>query len=394
MEASSTVAAPLCRLKAIWETPGYRKLLGPIALVGLLYLLILALYPTLHGYTSPLDFAHLGQYYCQCPARGAPGSTGYDGQFYYYMAVDPLHASVHMDNAPYRYQRILFSLAVWVLSLGGHPALAAWWLLILNVVGTLAGTAALALLLERRGLSPWFSLAFGLYFGQFAAITHDVPDGLAAGLVIVAALAADRERWKEAALWLAIASLTRETTLIFAAAAALDAVAQRRWGRAALMLCSGIPLLLWLLALRLVFGQTGLFFSGVVSAAPKIPFAGARSIAGTSPRFIITLLVIILPALLALIWVAYELLRRNTWRVAPGLLFAILVTVGLVIFLNDFTYRDLASSTRVVIGLPVGWLLYAAARHSRPLLRLGSPWALGAGFYGVAVILGLQSIII
>jgi hypothetical protein len=370
--------------------PRYRKLLAPVALVGLIYLLILALYPILHGYTSPTDFIHIGWYYCHCAAKGP---SGYDGQFYYYMAVDPLHASVHMDNAPYRYQRILFSMAVWALSLGGRPELVAWWLLILNVVGALAGTTALALLLERRGLSPWFSLAFGLYFGQLASITHDVPDGLAAGFVVFAALAADRERWKEAALWLAIASLTRETTLIFAAAAALDALVLRRWGRAALMLAAGVPLLLWLLTLRLLFGQTGLFFSGVVSGAPKIPFAGARSIASASPRFIITLVVIILPALLALAWAVREVLRK-TWRSSPGLLFAVLISVGLVIFLNSFTYSDLASSTRVTIGLSLCWLLYAAARQSRPLLRLASPWALGAGFYAFAVVMSLQSIII
>lgn len=390
MEVSNATAPPLRRLEVIWQTTRYRKLLGPIALVGLLYLLILALYPILRGYSSPLDFAHIGQFYCQCPTN-AP--IGYDGQFYYYMAVDPLHADVHMDNAPYRYQRILFSLVVWALSLGGRPELVAWWLLILNVVGTLAGTAALALLLQRRGLSPWFSLAFGLYFGQLAAITHDVPDGLAAGLVIFAALAADRERWKAAAFWLAIASLTRETTIIFAAAAALDALAQRRWGRAALMLSSGIPLLLWLLALRLVFGQTGLFFSGVVSEGPRKPFAGVLSIANISPRFIITLIVIVLPALLALAWAVREILR-NTWRTAPGLLFAVLVSSGLVIFLNSFTYGDLSSSTRVTISLSLGWLLYAAARHSRPLMQLASPWALGAGMYAIAVVIGLQSIII
>lgn len=393
MEKPTSVASPVRHFEDIWQTIRSVEIVAPTALVGLAYLFVLALYPLLRGYTSPTDFIHIGRFYCQC--GGYPtSSVGYDGQFYYYMAVDPLHASVHMDNAPFRYQRILFSMAVWALSLGGHPALVSWWMLILNVAGTLAGTTALAALLKRHGLSPWFSLAFGLFFGQLASITHDIPDGLAAGLVVFAALAIDRGRWKEATLWLAAAGLTRETTMIFAAAFAIDALFQRRWGRAALMLSSAIPLLIWLVILHLAFGGSGLFFSSVVSKAPHIPLEGLAGIASLSPRFLITLIVIVLPGLLALAWVAREALT-GAWKASPGLLLAILVTtVWLVLFLNTFTYGDLVSSTRIVIGLPLGLLLYAAVRRSRPLLWLSTPWALGAALYAVAVILGLQSVIL
>lgn len=392
MERPTSVALPLRHLEGAWRAIRSAEIVGPTALVGLAYLFVLALYPLLRGYTSPADYIHLGQYYCQCSQ--IHGAVGYDGQFFYYMAVDPLHASVHMDNAPFRYQRILFSIAVWALSLGGQAALVPWWMLILNVAGTLAGTAALAVLLKRHGLSPWFSLAFGLYFGQFASITHDVPDGLAASLVIFAALAIDRGRWKEAALWMAAAGLTRETTMIFAAAFAIDALFQRRWGRVALILSSALPLIIWLVVLHLAFGGTGLFFSTVISNAPHIPLEGLKEIASISPRFLITLLVIVLPGLLALAWVAREVLTRN-WRASPGLLLAILLsTVWLVLFLNAFTYSDLASSTRIIIGLPLGWLCYAVIRRSRLLLWLAAPWALGVLLYAVAIILHLQSIII
>lgn len=390
MGRSASAASPLRRVEALWQTHRVTAIIAPTLLVGLAYLFVLALYPLLRGYTGPLDYAHIGQHFC---CGGDPTSVGYDGQFFYYIAVNPLHANLHMDNPAFRYQRILFSAVVWVLSLGGTPSLAPWWLLVVNVLGTLAGTAALALLLQRRGLSPWFSLSFGLYFGQFAAITHDVPDGLAAGLVIFAALAIDRGRWKEAALWLAAAGLTRETTMIFAAAFAIDALAQRYWSRAALLLSSAIPLILWLIFLWLVFGKSGLFFSSVVSKAPRIPLAGLASIAGASPRFLITLLVIALPGVLALCWVAREIATKK-WRASPGLLFAIVLTVvWLVLFLNAFTYGDLASSTRIVIGLPLGWLLYAAVRRSRTLVWLATPWTLGVLLYAIAVIIPLQSII-
>lgn len=390
MERSASGQATRRHLGTWWHSIPAAEVIGPTVVVGLAYLVVLALYPIFRDYQSPLDFVHIGQYYC---CGGASESIGYDGQYYYYMATDPLHAGTHMDNAPFRYQRILFSVVVWALSLGGRPELVPWWLLIVNVLGTLAGTTALAVLLRRRGFSPWFSLAFGLYFGQFASITHDVPDGLAAGLIVFAWLAMDRGRWKEAAFWLAIAGLTRETTLIFAAAAALDALFQRHIGRTLLMLATALPFILWVIFLHYAFGTTGLFFSTVVSKAPKIPLAGFIGIAKLSPLFFINLLFIVIPGLLALVWVASEIVTKK-WRASPGLLFAILVTtIWLVLFLNSFTYGDLASSTRITIGLPLGWLLYAAVRRWQRLLQWATPWALGVVFYSLGVVIPLQSII-
>ena len=364
--------------------------LGPTVVVGVAYLAVLALYPLVAGYTGLLDFVHIGQYFC-CKVQN--GSFGYDGQFYYYLARDPFHNSALLDNAPFRMERMLFSVAVWVLSLGGQAGLVPFWLLALNVIGTLAGTAGLAVLLQRHALSPWFSLAFGLYLGQFASITHDVPDGLAAALIVFAFLAADRGRWIETTIWLAVAGLTRETVAVFAVGMALDAAFQREWRRALLLLTSTLPLLAWLVALRFIFGASGLFFSSVVSKAPKIPFAGLLGIAGASPRFVVTLLVITLPLLVAIGWGLREL-WQGTWKASPGLLFALGVNLGLAIFLNAFTYQDLASSARITIGIPLAWMLYAALRQSRTVLWLAVPWAAGVFIYALAVIIHLQSIII
>ncbi len=380
--SGSAKVARLLGLRPAW--------LGPTVVVGVAYLAVLALYPLVAGYTSLLDFVHIGQYYC-CKVQ--TGSLGYDGQFYYYLARDPFHGSVYLDNAPFRMERMLFSVAVWILSLGGQAGLVPFWLLALNVIGTLAGTAALAVLLERRGLSPWFSLAFGLYLGQFASITHDVPDGLAAALIVFAFLAADRGRWIETAIWLAVAGLTRETVVVFTVGMAIDAAFKREWKRVVLLLASALPLVIWLIALRLIFGASGLFFSSVVSKAPKIPFAGLVGIAGASPRFVITLIVITLPLLVAIGWGLREL-WQGTWKASPGLLFALGVNLGLAIFLNAFTYQDLASSARITIGIPLSWMLYAAIRQSRQLLWLAVPWAAGVFIYALAVIIHLQSIII
>src|SRR5690242_15658159 len=108
----SANAAGLLKRSPVW--------LGPTVVVGLAYLAVLALYPLVAGYTSLLDFVHIGQYYC-CKVQ--TGTLGYDGQYYYYLARDPFHGSVYLDNAPFRMERMLFSVAVWVLSLGGQAGL-------------------------------------------------------------------------------------------------------------------------------------------------------------------------------------------------------------------------------------------------------------------------------
>ncbi|NIS82113.1 MAG: hypothetical protein GTO14_18325, partial [Anaerolineales bacterium] len=58
---------------------------------------------------NPVALAELGTRFSEVD----PGGTeGYDGQFVYYMAVDPDPRSVqeHLDVPAYRYQRILLSV--------------------------------------------------------------------------------------------------------------------------------------------------------------------------------------------------------------------------------------------------------------------------------------------
>jgi hypothetical protein len=405
MHSVEAVPASASWVQRLWLNPQARAIGAPTAVVGLAYVLVLALYPLLHHYTSPLDFAHIGTFFCCHTSSG----YGYDGQFYYYIAADPLHAMRDMVpiDVSHRYQRIFYPLVVWLLSFGGQPALVPWMLLAVNTLGTLAGTTALAALLSRRGLSPWFSLAFGLYFGQFAAITHDVPDSLAAALVVLAALALDQQRWKTACFWLAAAALTRELMLVFVAAAALDALVARaseqsapwltRLGRAALLLGAALPTLLWYVFLVRVFGKNTSNFSIPTSAGQihqQVSRIGFLEVAGFNPRFLILCGVLLLPGLVALVWALREVFI-NRWWVAPGLLLVVLAHVYFfTLQSNTFPSADLISSTRVSVGFPLAWLLYAIARNSRVLLWMAAPWALGVVLFVVAVILGFQSIII
>ena len=91
-----------------------QKLLRPwtvTLVVGLLYVSwILSL-----GAGDPLTFVEIGTRFSE---RDPAGTEGYDGQFFYYIAVDPAGARPKIDVPAYRYQRILYPLLVRWLSLG------------------------------------------------------------------------------------------------------------------------------------------------------------------------------------------------------------------------------------------------------------------------------------
>lgn len=66
------------------------------------------------------------------PDVDRPGE-GYDGQFYYYLAVDPANARFYMDSPGYRYLRPVYPAAARALALGFREAIP-WTLLLVNLV--------------------------------------------------------------------------------------------------------------------------------------------------------------------------------------------------------------------------------------------------------------------
>jgi len=100
-----------------------------------------------------------------------PG-PGYDGQFFFYLAQDPLltgkaasrddvESSHDIDHVAYRYQRILLPALGW-LSSWGHPRVLEWTLPLINLFAVLAAGFLLARFLAARGRSPWLSLVYML----------------------------------------------------------------------------------------------------------------------------------------------------------------------------------------------------------------------------------------
>lgn len=69
------------------------------------------------------------------------GSVGYNGYFYYYIAHDPFGLGQSYDRIDfpvYRYQRIIYPLAVWLPSFN-QPNLIPYLMVRVNLLGILMG---------------------------------------------------------------------------------------------------------------------------------------------------------------------------------------------------------------------------------------------------------------
>jgi len=178
-------------------------------------------------------------------------SAGYDGQFYYRLALDPAnwHATafgITMDQS-YRYTRIGYPLVAWIFSLGQHQLVP-----VVLVVINLLAVAVMAMLggifARESGRHALWGLAFAAYFGLVISVGRDTAEPLAEACMLGGLLAyrrampsrgglggssprASTAMYLLAAALFAVGAITRETILLAPAAIAvtrLIAIARRR----------------------------------------------------------------------------------------------------------------------------------------------------------------------
>jgi hypothetical protein len=157
--------------------------------------------------------------------RSIRDGPGYDGQYYYRLAVEPFSRKpvdhgVAFDAPAHRQQRILYPVLAWLVS-GGNPARVPAALILLNyaglcAIGWLGGTLAV-----NAGRHALWGLTFSLYPGFIFSLSRDLTEIIASSFLMAGLLLMHRSQDRFSAACLTAAALARETTLVIPAAIVL-----------------------------------------------------------------------------------------------------------------------------------------------------------------------------
>jgi hypothetical protein len=177
-----------------------------------------------------------------------PGSLGYDGQMYHFIAHDPLMrrgAVAAMDDPALRYRRILVPALVWAVALGRDSAIhAAYIAVILGFVFLGVYWLARAMLIQNR--HPAWGLMFVLMPATLVSMDRMTVDVALAALTVGFVLYSSDEgpRWK-LLLILACAALARETGLLLTAGLCVFLLSRRRFADLLWTSASALPAIFW-----------------------------------------------------------------------------------------------------------------------------------------------------
>jgi len=325
-----------------------------------------------HGW-DPMSFVIVGERF----DPGIPGgSLGYDGQFAYQIARDPLEGRRYLDVPAYRYQRILYPMLAWALSLG-NVSLLPWVLILINLAALSSGTALTEAILVENDASRWYALIYGLYIGLLMPVRLDLTEPLAYLLVQAGVLAFSRGRAWPSAAWFMLAALTRETTLLFALAYGLHLLSIRRWG-VALRWGSVviIPFLAWQIVLRVWLGSWGLGSGGALSTPFEfIPFRGWWVMASINlSAFIVMSLVVVPLALLPAVLSLIAALRALVCGCRTPAVWALLANALVFPFLPTSNVLDPLGLSRMTAGLVTAVLDFGAQQRVRRALNYALLW--------------------
>jgi hypothetical protein len=218
--------------------------------------LVLAKFDPQTGFTSLIRFGETWQgrrhsALQNLPIATVPGSNGYDGQFYAQIALDPFLRGPELarviDAPAYRARRILAPATAAILGFG-RP----WWILqiyaSLNVICWLALGRVLYRQIGDRdwiAFARWAGCMFSL--GVLDSVHQSLVDLPALLLLVLAACFLARSRTAGSTLWLALANLAKETSLIGSFALHAEELLNRHhWKRALLTLSvAALPIVLW-----------------------------------------------------------------------------------------------------------------------------------------------------
>lgn len=175
-----------------------------------------------HGW-DPSTFVVAGETFTNRDAAPAAlrvlSNPGYDGQFYFRIAMRPVSTAyeevgVHFDYPVYRNQRILYPLLARIIGQGAvRPTL--WALVFVNVVGITVLAYVIGCILASVGVQPLWALAVPLYVGFLVTISRDLCEVWEIALICASIYALQKQRVFLSVTLLTIAVFAKEPAILF-----------------------------------------------------------------------------------------------------------------------------------------------------------------------------------
>jgi hypothetical protein len=204
-----------------------------LGIVSIVYLLFIIARLGAHGYDASY-FVTAGDKFCDPhlvpKSLGVINkSSGYDGQFYYRLALNPFTSTrtefgVTFDHPPHRQQRIVYPFLVWVLSMGRADRAPILLIVVNYLVLCLMGWIGGAYAQSMRQHALW-GIVLPLYPGFLLTLSRDLTEIVEVGLLLAGLLLIRRGNHLLATFLLTLAALTKETSLLVPAGAMLACLA-------------------------------------------------------------------------------------------------------------------------------------------------------------------------
>jgi hypothetical protein len=280
----------------------------------------------LHGVPPALTREHIYVF---------PNSLGYDGQFYHYLAHDPLlrrNFTAFMDDPRYRSRRILVPGLAFLLAFGRDENIDAAYLAVVWIFVAL-GAYWLGRLAVLYGHAAWLGLGFALVPAVLVSIDRLTVDVALAACAVGFVLYVEEPSPVQLYGMLVAAALARETGLLLPAAYCVYLASRQRFRNAAVFATSVIPALAWWVFVDLHtapepegagFLSPALFYGFVHRILHLDPYPG--TLTGAVKALAIALDLVALAGIaVALIWTARRAFQRAWTPVTIAIyLFALL----------------------------------------------------------------------
>jgi hypothetical protein len=324
---------------------------------------------------DPVGLAEIGSRF----AEGDPaGSEGYDGQFVYYVALNPNPAEVrvYLDDPAYRYQRIVYPILARVIA-AGNEARIPWALLGINLVALAVGTWSVGKFLVDHGLASGYALIYGLWVGLVASVGLYLHEPLAFMFIAFGWLARGQRKHLLSAVCLGLAIFTKETTLLFFVAALIADLTDRQKSNSLVaMFACGVLFIGWQLWLSHVFGEPGIGIRGMgATSFELIPFMGLWRIGFISlPVMVLYALAfgptIVFPA----VWGSITSARAICLDHRRAEAWALLLTSLAIVFLPFSSFREPLGLMRSSLGMVLSVVLFSTQVGLKKPLNYGLFW--------------------